>query len=345
MATLRDVARHVGLSVATVSRALSGHPHVDEGTRRRVSAAAAEIGYQPNALARALRQRRTNAVGLIIPDILNDFYAECATVVQHELEKHGYRLILCISNSDPETDRGYLRTLVEHRVDAIVHVPCTPQGAHDLINAPRPIPIVELLRHTGQGRCDAVMTDDHEGAAALTRHLIALGHPKIAMITGSLSFSTTRDRVAGYRDALGQAGFPPSEARIVYGEYSRAFGYDAALQLMQAADPPTAIFSSGSPLTLGVLSALKELHLQIPGDVSLVCYEDPDWYAAQNPPLTCYALPLREMGLVAAQLLIERLAEDGGVAEPRVMRFPGKLIVRQSTTLPASAPAESSRSI
>jgi LacI family transcriptional regulator len=340
MATLRDVARHVGLSVATVSRALSGHPHVDEETRKRVAVAAAEIGYQPNALARALRRRRTNTVGLIVPDILNDFYAECATVVQSEFERHGYRLILCISNSDPATDLGYLHTLVEHRVDAIVHVPCTPHGGHDAICAPRPIPIVELLRHTEPTRCDAIVTDDRDGASALTRHLIALGHTKIAMITGSAAFSTTRERVEGYRDALRHAGMVPAEQAILYGEYSRAFGYAATLQAMRSTDPPTAILSSGSPLTLGVLNALKELRLHIPGDVSLVGYEDPDWYASQNPPLTCYALPLREMGRVAAQRLIERLAEGGEPAQPRVMRFPGALILRQSTSLPATVPPE-----
>lgn len=334
MATLRDVAGHVGLSVATVSRALSGHPHVDEETRRRVQATAAEIGYQPNALARALRQRRTKTIGLVIPDILNDFYAESATVLQHELEQQGYRLILCISNSDPATDRGYLRALAEHRVDAIVHVPCTTEGAHGSIDAPQPIPVVELLRHTEQGRCDAVVTDDREGAATLTRHLASLGHRNIAMITGSASFSTTRYRVAGYQDAAQQAGMAASCARIAYGEYSRTFGYEATLELMREEARPTALFSSGSPLTLGVLSALKELRLQVPGDVSLVCYEDPEWYAAQTPPLTCYALPLREMGRVAAGLLMKRLDKDGEAAQPRVMRFAGRLVVRGSTERP-----------
>jgi LacI family transcriptional regulator len=334
MATLRDVAGHVGLSVATVSRALSGHPHVDEETRRRVQASAAEVGYQPNALARALRQRRTNTIGLVIPDILNDFYAESATVLQHELERHGYRLILCISNSDPGTDRGYLRTLAEHRVDAIVHVPCTPEGARDAIDAPEPIPVVELLRHTEEGRFDAVVTDDREGASTLTRHLTDLGHRNIAMITGSASFSTTRYRVAGYEDAARKAGLPASGARIVYGEYSRAFGYEATLELMRARRHPSALFSSGSPLTLGVLSALKELHLRVPDDVSLVCYEDPGWYAVQSPPLTCYALPLREMGRVAADILMKRLGKNGETEQPRVTRFAGRLVVRGSTERP-----------
>lgn len=334
MATLRDVARHVGLSVATVSRALSGHPHVDAATRRRVQGAAFEIGYQPNALARALRQSRTNTVGLIIPDILNDFYAECATVLQRELEERGYRLILCISNSDPASDRSYLRTLVEHRVDAIVHVPSDPQGSEGSLGAPKPIPVVELLRHSEGLRHDAIVTDDREGAASLTAHLTGMGHRDIAMITGSESLSTTRYRVAGFRDAIRAAGI--ERERIAFGEYSPAFGYEATLAQMRAPSPPTALFSSGSPLTLGVLRALKELGLRVPGDLSLVAYEDPDWYAAQSPPLTCYALPLREMGRVTAQLLMRRLAEAGTQAPalPAITRFAGRLIVRESTAAP-----------
>ena len=333
MATLFDVARHVGLSVATVSRALSGQRYVGAATRQRVLAAASEIGYQPNALARALRSRRTQTVGLIIPDIRNDFYAECATVLQAELEQQGYRLLLCISNGDPESDRGYLRTLIEHRVDGIVHTPCTLTGAQNLLDAPKPIPLVELLRHSADHPFDAIVSDDREGAAALTRHLTSLGHRRMAMITGPSVFSTTRYRIAGYRDALREAGIAPAGELIEYGLYHREFGRTAALAVMRRKHPPTAIFSSGSPLTGGILSALNDLGARIPADVALVCYEDPEWYATAAPPLTGYALPLREMGLVAAQVLVSRLGEAARGADraPTVMRFSGRLVVRASS--------------
>ena len=338
MATLRDVAKRVGLSAATVSRALSGHPYVDEQTRVRIVRAARELGYRPNALARALRVQTTRTIGLIIPDIRNDFYAESATVLQGALEEHGYRLILCISNSDPAHDRSYLRTLAEHRVDGIVHVPSSPTDARELEAGGRRIPVVELLRHSPDAPFDAVVSDDREGAAALTRHLLGLGHRRIAMLTGPDAFSTTRYRVEGYRGALREAGVDPADEIVLYGTYSPASGRVQTRQVLAMRPPPTAIFSSGSPLTSGVLRALGDARVRIPDDLSLVAYEDPDWYAISSPALTCYALPLREMGRVAAEHIVARVTAGEGVPpEPAVLRFSGRLVVRESTAPPRSA--------
>ncbi len=336
MATLRDVAKRAGLSAATVSRALSGHPHVDEATRLRAVHVARELGYRPNALARALRVRTTRTIGLIIPDIRNDFYAECATVLQGALEAHGYRLILCISNGDPEHDRSYLRTLAEHRVDGVVHVPSTPTDARELDAGGRTIPIVELLRHSPEAAVDAVVSDDREGAAALTRHLVELGHRRIAMLTGPDSYSTTRYRVAGYRDALRAVARADGLERVLYGAYTPASGYELAREALAATPRPTAIFSSGSPLTSGVLRALAEARVRVPRDVSVVAYEDPEWYAMSVPALTCYALPLREMGRVAADRIVARVADPAVRAgPPEVLRFTGRLVVRGSTAPPS----------
>ena len=334
MATLRDVAKTVGLSAATVSRALSGHPYVDERTRGRVVRAARELGYRPNALARALRVQTTRTIGLIIPDIHNDFYAESATVLQGAFEEHGYRLILCISNSDPAHDRSYLRTLAEHRVDGIVHVPSSSIDAHELDAGGRRIPVVELLRHSPDAQFDAVLSDDFDGAAALTRHLLALGHRRIAMLTGPGAFSTTRYRVDGYRAALREAGLGPNDELVLYGSYTPECGHDATRAVLARTPRPTAIFSSGSRLTNGVLRALAEACVRVPDELSLVAYEDPEWYAISVPPLTCYTLPLREMGRVAADTIIARVAEGATPRPPAVLRFAGRLIVRESTAPP-----------
>jgi LacI family transcriptional regulator len=337
MATLRDVAKRVGLSAATVSRALSGHPYVDEQTRGRVVRAARELGYRPNALARALRVQTTRTIGLIIPDIRNDFYAASATVLQGALEGHGYRLILCISNSDPAHDRSYLRTLAEHRVDGIVHVPSAPTDARELQAGGRTIPLVELLRHSPDAPFDAIVSDDREGAAALTRHLLDLGHRRIAMLTGPQEFSTTRYRVDGYRTALRDAGLGADDEIVLYGTYSPASGQFQAREVLGMRPLPTAIFSSGSPLTGGVLRALADARMRIPADLSVVAYEDPEWYAFSSPPLTCYSLPLREMGRVAADHIVARVTEgEASPAEPTVLRFSGRLIVRESTAKPSA---------
>jgi len=332
MATLRDVAAGTGLSPATVSRALSGQRYVDEGTRARVVTAARALGYRPNALARALRAKQTMTVGLIVPDIRNDFYAETATVLQGAFEERGYRMLLCISKDEAASDRSYLSTLAEFRVDAIIYVPSTPTGARGLVSAPKRIPIVELLRHTEEGVYDAIVSDDREGAIALTAHLVAAGHRRIAMIAGPESLSTTRYRVAGYREVMRGAGLA---ARIERGSYAPDHGYTATRDLLAHEAKPTAIFSSAGPLTVGVLRALKDLGAAVPDDISLVAFEDPDWYAAQNPPLTCYGLPLREMALLAVELVTKRLGEPADAERPpTTLRFSGRLIVRGSTAPP-----------
>lgn len=332
MATLRDVAISAGLSPATASRALSGARYVDAGTRTRVMTAARDLGYRPNALARALRAKQTMTIGLIVPDIRNDFYAETAGVLQRAFEECGYRLLLCISNNEPESDRTYLRTLTEFRVDAIVYVPSTPAGARDIVTGPKRIPIVELLRHTDEDAFDAIVSDDRDGALALTAHLVSLGHRRIAMIAGPENFSTTRYRIAGYREGMRAARLA---ARVERGSYTPEHGYKATCDLLAHAAPPTAIFSSAAPLTVGVLRALKDLGAVVPGDVSLAAFEDPEWYAAQNPPLTCYALPLREMALLAVDLVTRKLAEPAEAERaPATQRLRGRLIVRGSTAPP-----------
>jgi LacI family transcriptional regulator len=331
VATLRDVALHVGLSPATVSRALSGQRYVDEDTRARIVLAAKTLGYRPNSLARALRAKQTMTVGLIIPDIRNDFYAETATVLQAAFEARGYRLLLCISNNEPESDGSYLRMLAEFRVDAIVYVPSTATGPHALLVGPKRIPLVELLRHTSGAEYDAIVSDDREGSIALTNHLVEHGHRRIAMIAGPETFSTSRYRVEGYRDVMRRAGL---SAQVTRGPYTPETGYAATKALLSRDPRPTAIYSSGSPMTVGVLRAIKDLGASIPGDVSLVAFEDPEWYAAQNPPLTCYGLPLREMALLAVDLVTKRVAQPGDLREPTTMRFSGRLIVRSSTGAP-----------
>ncbi len=337
IATIRDVAEQVGVASSTVSRALSGHPYVDEALRARIVYAARKLGYRPNALARALRMQSTRTLGLIIPDIRNDFFAECATVLQGALEERDFRLILCISGNNPTSDRSYVRTLVEHRVDGIVHVPSAPTSVQELDADGQHTPLVEFLRHTPGSPFDAVVTDDREGAAALTRHLVALGHRRIAMITGPEAFSTTRYRVQGFRDAL--AGVVGAEGSVLYGTYYPPYGYQATCEIAAGASRPTAIFSSGSPLTVGVLRALSEAKLRVPNDLSLVAYEDPEWYAGANPPLTCYTLPLRQMGRVAAELILSRLGDAATVngKQPTTLRFSGHMIVRASTAPPPAA--------
>lgn len=333
MAGLREVAKVAGVSVATVSRALSGHPHVDEDTRARVRAAASRLDYQPNALARALRRNHTMTVGLVIPDILNPFYSASAAVVQSVLEEHGYGLVLAISNNDPQTEARCLARLLEQQVDGIVHIPCRPFGALVARDSERHVPVVEMNRHTEGNRFDGVISDERDGAAQIARHLVGLGHKRIAMIAGSAGFSTTRDRVKGFREAILEAGLVVDD--IYLGDYTENWGGNALRQMLDRKDPPTAVFAASSLLVLGALTAARDMRLRIPLDVSLAGFGNAEWYELCDPPITTFALPLREMGMMAAQLLLDRMAAPPTEpVSPITTRLTGRLILRGSTAAP-----------
>ena len=334
MATLRDVARELGLSISTVSRALNGYPHIDERTRARVQRAAKALNYQPNALARALRQQETKTVGLIIPDILNLFYAEGAAVLQATLEEHGYRLVVCISNDNPDSDRSYLEALLQQRVDGIVHVPCTVAGAR-MVRDSSMVPLVELNRCSDGGLFDAVLPDDRDGALRLTRYLLGLGHTRIAVIAGPEQYSTTIGRIAGVQEAYREAGVSFDELLIIPGQYTPAWGAEATRHVIAMERRPTAILAAGNQIVLGALQVLGNHRLRIPSDISLAGFDDPGWFAAWQPGITTYALPLREMGLVAAQLLLSRMTlPKDSPSMATVTRLAGQLIVRESCARP-----------
>ena len=334
MATLRDVAQELGLSISTVSRALNGYPHIDEGTRARVQRAAKALNYHPNALARALRQQETKTVGLIIPDILNLFYAEGAAVLQATLEEHGYRLIVCISNDNPDSDRSYLEALLRQRVDGIVHVPCTIDGAR-MVRDSSMVPLVELNRGSNTALFDAVLPDDRDGALRLTRYLLGLGHTRIAVIAGPEQYSTTVGRIAGVKEAYREAGISLEELLIIPGQYTPAWGAEATRQVISLEPRPTALLAAGNQIVLGALQVLALHRLRIPTDISLAGFDDPGWFAAWQPGITTYALPLREMGLVAAQLLLSRMAmSKDSLSMATVTRLAGQLVIRESCAPP-----------
>lgn len=340
MATLRDIAAELGLAVSTVSRALSGQANVEAATRARVLAAAERLRYRPNALARALRRNQTQTVGLVIPDILNDFYASAAAVLQRVLEQQGYRTVLALNNDNPETDAKCLAGLLEQHVDGIVHVPCTKDGARVVRDATHQIPVIEMNRRSSNGEFDAVLSDEREGSRILTQHLLQLGHRRIAMIVGPEMYSTTRDRVDGFNDAFREERVSRDDSSVFFGTYSRTWGKTAMEQVMRRTPRPTAVYASSSQLVLGAMAYFAAAGMHVPADCSVVGLGNPDWYQITHPPLTTYAIPLREMGMIAAQLLLARITElRSDVVVPTVTRLSGHLIIRASAAQPPSVSA------
>ncbi|MEU0948672.1 LacI family DNA-binding transcriptional regulator [Streptomyces canus] len=336
MATLKDIAKETGLGLGTVSRALSGAPRVSPATRRKVEEAAQRLGYRTNGLARALRQSQSKAIGLVIPDIENEFYTSGAAILQEVLARQGYRLVLCCSNSDPETDAELLMSLVERRVDGIAHTPCSPEGAQVARALNPTLPIVEYARRSELSSVDSVTGDEQHGSTEIVEHLVELGHSSIAMITGPDNLSTTQSRTAGFDDACRRLRLRKRDCPRLVGTYDAEWGREATLRILREHPDVTAIYASSSRIVLGVIEMLREREVRIPADMSVAGFLNPRWYGIASPPLTTYELPLKEMGDMAARLLLQRLTGEVSASphERRSVRIEGRLVIRQSTGRP-----------
>jgi DNA-binding LacI/PurR family transcriptional regulator len=331
--TVHDLAKQLGISVATVSRALNDGPNVRKETRERVKKAAKAAGYQPNILARALRREQTKLIGLIVPDVSSEFFAGATAVLQRALEARDFQLMLCVSHDDPEIDRRYLEQLLQQRADGIVHVPCTPDGAAFLEEMASSPPVVEMTRRSTARHADTVTAEDREGAVAVTRHLLDLGHRRIALLGGNPAASTARDRIEGFREAAATAGLG-DDAIVLEREFSVAWGVEATNQALAMTPRPTAIFATNTQLAAGMLQAAAAADIDVPAEISLVGFDDPAWYLACRPAVTTYADPLEQIALMSAELLLRRIENPRELTTHTHARLAGELKVRGSSGPP-----------
>lgn len=341
MATLKAVAAQAEVSIATASRALSGHPRVDPQTRDRVREAAAAVGYRPNAAARALKSNRSSLVGLVLPNVDSHFYAGISTRIQKILGEEGYQVIMCLHGEDPAMEREHLLRLQSLPVAAIVHAPTTGRSARAVyedagLESPY---VVEVNRRSSDESTDAVCCNDFEGIHQLAATLLEHGHKRIAMITAQPLESTARERLAGLQSAFDDArvAFDPD---LVYAkEYSEAWGRDALRQLMALPEPPSAVIVPANVLVLGALEAVADLRLSIPRDLSLVTFADFPWHRLYNPPLTSFERPHDAMAYEVCRLVVRHLSrlDEAPSARPSVVRVPGQLKIRASIKTLASA--------
>lgn len=331
VASLKQIARECGVAVSTVSRALNGHPSVSPATRERIVATSARLGYRPNTAARALRNRSSSTIGVVLPDMLNNFYAACTAVLQEQFEQRGYGIVLAVTRNDPSREREALHRLSSAQVDGLVLVPTARRW-----ELPGPqVPVVEMNRHSSRAGVDVVQSEERDGAREVVEHLLDLGHERIAVIVGEPQFSTTAERVDGARQAMDGAGLPLPAELLLYGRHTRAWGAEALRDAWALHPRPTAVFAASSELALGALHAAQRLGISIPRDLSLVAFGDPDWFEVCQPPLTSFEQPLHEVGMIAAQLLLSRLSAEQAAPRASRVRVRGRLVVRDSTAAPA----------
>lgn len=328
--TIRDVARLAGVSAMTVSRVINEQPGVSPETRQRIDAAIAELDYAPSKVASSLISSKTGLLGMILPDVLNPFFGPIVRGAETMARKHGYRLLLCNSESDLRLERDYVSDLVAHRVEGLLIAPARDGSRQHLGRLVEgSFPMVLLDRLVDGLNCDSVTLDNTDAARRLVAHLIAIGHRRIAFVTDADDVSTGRQRLAGYRRALADGGIGFDEELVFHTSTDQMGGYRAAQLVLALTERPTAIFTVNNMTAVGVMQALRQAHLKVPEDVALVCFDDVQHLAVMAPFLTVIDQPAETMAQVAMQLLLERIAGNGG-KQPRVVSFPGDLIVRES---------------
>ena len=340
MITIKHIADELGVSPSTVARALADHPHIREDTKARVRAAAQRLGYVAHAPAKLMRGGRSTMVGLVIPDVRNDFYATVAQAISESCVGRGYQLMLSITGDDPERELAQVRSLASARAAGIILVP-SAVPRRDTVALLSRLPHVQLIRG-----CDALSApwfgiDDRAAIRIAVERLLAGGHRRIGYIGGDLTLGTSRERRAGYDDALARAGIVVDPDLCRHGPGDVAFGRSAAQQLLARRPRPTGLVTGASLLTLGMLDALASSRVAVPGAVSVVAFNDSPALAWRVPGITAIGLPVREIAMACAGRLLRDLEQPptpGAASTPalpeRVVFVPS-LVERGSVAAPS----------
>lgn len=336
--TLRDVAKAAGVSLSTASRALHDPDSTTEAMRQRVWQVADELQYRPNTVARSLRTRRTDTIGLLVPDVRNPFFTDLAYSVDKAAAAAG--LTVMIGNSDESTSAAdrFLTNLARHQVDGLLVV---PQGlaSEALEQAAADRPTVFLDRHPdlpGVSEADVpvVTSGDTDGMVALIDHVVAQGYRRIGFISGPTTASTGRARHAAFVRRLGDLGLPNDESLVAYGDFRLQSGLCAAEELLARPRRPDAIIAADNPMALGVLTELRRRRLRIGRDIGFAAIDDNPWFEVLDPPVTVVAHDTMRMARTAISALVDLI--EGRPATSTVI--PTRLVVRQSLGEPATDP-------
>ena len=343
MATIRDVAKLAGVSVAAVSAVTNNRRGVSRKLAERVQKAVEALDYHPDSLARSLRVRRTKTIGVVMPQIASPFYAEVLRGVETEAKQKDYSILICDSTADAALEQRLVSSLVARRVDGILLASADPQfSLHQLLRHRMPVVFFDRLPASCRG--PAIMVNNVEGSFEATRYLINLGHRRIAIVTGPMAILTAAERLEGFRNAMGAAGLPIPEGYIRSGEFRLEEGYQCAFEMMKLFPRPTALFATNYEMTLGTFRALRELGIRCPQEVSVMGFDDFvmgadgfSWATMFSPQPTTVAQPSYEIGREALRLLLRRIekSEDGHQdGQEGIVRLHVELRVRESTAPP-----------
>ncbi|HZG15806.1 MAG TPA: LacI family DNA-binding transcriptional regulator [Candidatus Bathyarchaeia archaeon] len=336
---IKKVADIAGVSIATVSNVIRGKQVVKEATRQRVLKVIEELNYTPNAVAQSLKARKTDTIGVLISDISNPFFSTIIRGIEDAAKESGYNVILCNTDEDYLKEQEYLDVLIRKQIDGLIFSPTGRKEAEESLKK-LVLPTVFIDRIPDYLDGFLVTSDNETSSYQAIKHLISQRYEKIGIIVGSLSISTTKERLNGYLKCLREHHIPVKEEYIVAGHSRINGGKSAMEQLLKLSNPPEAVFVTNSLMTLGALDYLKTQKICYPDDVALIGYQDQDWEAdwtlITTPTITVVKQPTYKIGWKAAHHLIQHLAEEKQLHSERC-ELPSTLMIRESSQNPQTS--------
>jgi LacI family transcriptional regulator len=326
--TIKEVAQHAGVSIATVSRVLNNIGPVDAQTRDRVRESARQLKYVPNATGRSLSRRKTEAIGLLLPDLFGEFFSEVLRGSDQTAQSSNYHLVVSSSHNNKKQIHAAL-TMMRGRVDGLVIM--SPDIDAEILreNLPQSLPVVLLNCHVDSHEFDALNVDNRNGARMMTEHLFSHGHTRVAIIKGTERNSDASERLEGYLLAHQERGIPSEERLQAQGDFSESTGYQAARQLLALSPRPTAIFAANDAMAIGALSALRDAGIQVPGEMALAGFDDVPIAPFLTPSLTSVTVGIHGLGVRAIGTILHAVQHHNAHHKQQIT-IPTTLSLRES---------------
>ena len=332
--TMKDLAGILGVSVSTIGRSLADRPEISEAMKARVRELAEQHGYVAHSAARSMRTGHSTLVGLIVPDVRNDFYGAAAMALAKCCEDSGFQMVLAATQDDPDSELRQVRGLIEARAAGVV-IALSPSPRRETLSLLSRVPAVEIIREVAAGAKAWFGIDDRRGIESATAHLLGLGHTRIGYVGGHEGLSPGRERLAGYRAAYRAAGLEPPADLVRLGPPDATFGDRGMTELHASNAGMTAVVAAGAELTVGALEAIGRLRVSVPDDLSVVGFGDAPWFRWWGPGLTTMALPVYELAYACGGYLLRQIQDrdvnSTSAALPYRAAHSPTLIVRGST--------------
>ena len=317
--TIKDIANHTGLGLATISKYLNGGNVLPEN-RDAIEAAISELNYLPNSFARGLKTKRSKAIGVVLPEINNSFLMSILMEMEYVLKRDDYAIIVSDCHNDKAKEIEAVNFLMSKSVDGIISVPLSRSGRHLQSALAQNIPVLLIDRAIPElsSKVDSITIDNETISCEAVHEIVKKGHRRIGIVTGPEGTYTADRRWLGYNKALEESGIDPDPALVWRGEYTIDGGVAGYKDLLMRNPGITAVFAANHYITMGVLMAVTEEKRKIPDDISVLGFDAMDWLKVLDPPLTIIEQPVREMGRLAAEILIRRLRNEEDIPKQSI---------------------------